>query len=123
MIKVLIIDDSRAMRRLLAAFVSPHAREVVEAEDGMQGVEKLRMGAPFDLALVDWDMPVMNGLEFVKTARSDPAFSGMKIMMITAQNSMDKVMEALEKGADDFLMKPMTEDMLLDKLRMLGLVN
>jgi two-component system chemotaxis response regulator CheY len=119
--KVLIIDDSRAMRRLLSSCMKPFSAETIEAEDGRQALEKLLLGAPFDLALVDWDMPVMNGLDFVKAVRSEQVYSEMKILMITAQNGMDRVCEALESGADDFLMKPMTEGMLVDKLRMMGL--
>jgi two-component system chemotaxis response regulator CheY len=75
------------------------------------------------VALVDWDMPRMNGLEFVQFARRNHDFDAMKIMMVTTQNSMEKIVQALEAGANDFLMKPVTKDALLEKLQVLGLVD
>lgn len=121
--KVLIIDDSRTMRQLLASFLAPLTHDVREAGDGQEALAVLEQHAPFDLALVDWDMPVMNGLDFVKHVRRDARFDPMKLMMVTAQNSYETVVQALEAGATDYLMKPLTEDMLLDKLRVLGLAG
>lgn len=121
--KALIIDDSRTMRRLLASYVAEFSIEVVEAEDGVDALEKLLRYNPFDLALVDWDMPRMNGLEFVKTVRADPTFASMKMMMVTSHSAMEDVGQALQEGANDFLMKPLTGDMVSDKLRVLGLVD
>lgn len=119
--KILIIDDSRTMRRLLTSYVAPLQAETVEAADGQQALDALELYGPFDLALVDWDMPVMNGLEFVKAVRSDPSQDGLQLMMVTAQNSLEAVTTALTHGANDYLMKPLTEEMVLDKLRVLGL--
>ena len=121
--KVLIIDDSRTMRRLLASYIANVTSAIVEAEDGVQAMEQLLLNAPVDLALVDWDMPRMNGLDFVKTVRADPAFAEMKILMVTSHNTMEDVGQALEAGATDFLMKPMTEEMVTDKLRLLGMID
>lgn len=122
LMKALIVDDSRTMRRLLSAYLSEFTSDIVEAEDGLDALEKLRNTAPVDVALVDWDMPRMNGLELVKSVRSNPVHSKMKILMVTSHNSMEDVGAGLEAGAGDFLMKPMTEDMLKDKLRFLGLI-
>lgn len=121
--KVLIVDDSRTMRRLLSSFISPVTEDIAEAGDGRDALGVLEREAPFDLALVDWDMPVMNGLDLVKTVRANPAYDSMKIMMVTAQNSYETVLQAIEAGAADYLMKPLTEDMLIDKLRVLGMVE
>jgi two-component system chemotaxis response regulator CheY len=121
--KVLIIDDSRTMRRLLASYLANIATAIIEAEDGVQALEQLNLNAPIDLALVDWDMPRMNGLDFVKAVRADAAFAEMKILMVTSHNTMEDVGAALEAGATDFLMKPMTEDMVTDKLRVLGMID
>jgi len=68
-------------------------------------------------------MPRMNGLEFVKAVRAIPAYAGMKLMMVTTQNSMDRVSSALEAGATDFLMKPVSKESLEDKFRVLGLID
>lgn len=121
--KVLIIDDSRTMRRLLSSFISSITQNVVEAVDGRDALAVLERESPIDLALVDWDMPVMNGLDFVKAVRADPRYADVKLMMVTAQNSYETVLEAIEAGAADYLMKPLTEDMLVDKLRVLGFAN
>lgn len=122
--KALIIDDSRAMRRLLSACVVKHAHaEAVEAEDGIFGLEALERHADFDVALVDWDMPRMDGLEFVRAVRADHRWDALKLMMVTARNDGDELLHALEAGANDFLMKPLSEDMVVEKLRILGLVD
>lgn len=121
--KVLIIDDSRTMRRLLASYITSVTSAIIEAEDGVHAMEQLRLNTPLDLALVDWDMPRMNGLEFVKAVRANPAYAEMKILMVTSHNTMEDVGQALEAGATDFLMKPMTEEMVTDKLRLLGMID
>ncbi len=121
--KVLIVDDSRTMRRLLSSFISPVTEDISEAGDGRDALGVLERESPFDLALVDWDMPVMNGLDLVKAVRANPTYDNMKIMMVTAQNSYETVLQAIEAGAADYLMKPLTEDMLIDKLRVLGMVE
>lgn len=120
--RVLIIDDSMAMRRMLSAYVADLKAETAVATDGQDALEVLEREQPFDAALVDWDMPRMNGMEFVRRARADERWAGMKIVMVTAHISQDDIVEALETGADDYLMKPVSADMIEDKLRMLGLV-
>ncbi|MEM9159554.1 MAG: response regulator [Verrucomicrobiota bacterium] len=121
--KSLIVDDSKAMRRLLTAYIQANDIEVVEACDGQDALEKLQEETDFNFALVDWDMPRMNGLEFVKAVRSNSAFDNMTVMMVTSHNSMDDISQAIEEGSNDFLMKPFTEEMINEKLRMLGFVN
>lgn len=121
--KALIIDDSQVMRRMLASYVGEFDIESTGAEDGCDGLEKLIAQPDFDFALVDWDMPRMNGLEFVKAVREDRAYDSVKLMMVTAHTSMEDVGEALQEGADDFLMKPFSKEMVGDKLRMLGFLN
>lgn len=121
--KVLIIDDSRTMRRLLKSFVASVTEDTSEAGDGREALAVLEREGPFELALVDWDMPVMNGLDFVKAVRADPRHDAMKLMMVTAQNSYETVLQAIEAGAADYLMKPLTEEMLQDKLRLLGFIE
>lgn len=118
--KVLIIDDSRTMRRLLASYLAPLASQTYEAGNGREALDVLEKEEAVDLALVDWDMPVMNGIDFVRVVRGDTRRSGIKLLMVTAHNNMESVTEAITAGADDFLMKPLTEEMVMDKLRMMG---
>jgi two-component system chemotaxis response regulator CheY len=123
--KMLIIDDSKAMRTFLQHLATDLSFQTEEAEDGRNALSKLVKNdprEPFDVALVDWDMPVMNGLEFVETVRRNKDFSSLKMMMVTTQNTMERVETALAAGADDFLMKPVTKESLEEKLQILGLV-
>jgi two-component system chemotaxis response regulator CheY len=123
---MLIIDDSKAMRSFLAHIAQELSFTVTEACDGKNGLDTLIKNdprSPFDIALVDWDMPVMTGIEFVKFARRNHDYDGMKIMMVTTQNSMEKMAAALESGANDYLMKPVTKDALAEKLQILGLID
>ena len=121
--KILIVDDSKAMRTFLNHLVRELKFDSAQAEDGIQALEVLHEQGGFDLALVDWDMPRMNGLEFVQAVRANARFAELKLMMVTAQNSMERVCAALEAGATDFLMKPVTKESLEDKLRVLGVVE
>lgn len=120
--KALIVDDSRAMRTFLVHHVHEFKLETTEAADGIDALDCLRVDPFFDVALVDWEMPRMDGLAFVKAVRADHAFDDMKIMMVTSLNAMEQVAVALEQGANDFLMKPVTPESLEDKLRLLGVV-
>lgn len=120
--KLLIVDDSRTMRGLLTAYARPLGFEIFEAEDGRHALEQIARHQPFDVILIDWDMPVLNGLELLEILRANPTYDSTKLMMVTAQSSMTSVVVAMEKGADDYLMKPLTEEMLADKLRVLELI-
>lgn len=123
--KMLIVDDSKAMRTFLQHLASEFSFETEEAEDGRDGLHKLIHNDPrdpFAVALVDWEMPNMNGLELVRTVRRNREFNGLKLMMVTTLNNMENVAEALEAGADDFLMKPVTKELLEEKLQILGMV-
>jgi len=122
--RMLIVDDSMTMRRYLHAIAGELAIEADQAVDGQDAMNRLdARNAEFDVALVDWDMPRMNGVQFVRAVRARPCFSDMKLMMVTAHNAMADIREALAAGADDFLMKPLDVDMVADKLRLLGLLS
>ena len=101
--KMLIVDDSKAMRNFLQHLATELSFKTEEAEDGRAGLNKLINNdprEPFDVALVDWEMPNMNGLEMVQLVRRNKTFSSVKVMMVTTLNSMDRVSAALEAGAD-----------------------
>jgi two-component system chemotaxis response regulator CheY len=123
--KMLIVDDSKAMRTFLQHIAAELSFKTEEAEDGREGLHKLIRNdpsEPFQVALVDWDMPNMNGLELVQTLRRNHDFDAVKLMMVTTQNTLERVQAALEAGADDFLMKPVTKESLEEKLQILGVV-
>ncbi|HWD21181.1 MAG TPA: response regulator [Verrucomicrobiae bacterium] len=124
--KMLVVDDAKAMRTLLTYLSQEMGFATTEAADGREALETLVQNdprEPFDVALVDWDMPRMNGLELVQAVRCNRDFANVKILMVTTQNSMERVALALEAGADDFLMKPVTQEMLAEKLQILGLLD
>lgn len=120
--RMLIVDDSQFLRRFIRLQTEPLAFEVEEASDGLEALALLEESA-FDVALVDWDMPRMNGIELVKAVRERPEFDSMKILMVTAQTGYGSVIDALTKGADDYLMKPVTREMIVEKLRIIGIIE
>jgi len=120
--RALIVDDSRFVRGHLRGMLEEKGIECEEAADGLAGLELLRAGVPFDLALVDWNMPVMDGLEMLKRVRAQ-GFTGMKVMMVTTEAENDFILRALDAGADEYLMKPFDEEALSEKLVMLGLAG
>ena len=117
----LIVDDSKVMRRIVGKVVKENGFETVEAENGQEALVRLRDAgaAPVRLALVDWNMPVMDGLSFVLAARAE-GFTELSIIMITTEGSMEFVTRAIEAGANEYLMKPFTKESLRDKLAILG---
>jgi two-component system chemotaxis response regulator CheY len=118
----LVIDDSRAMRAILGKQLKQLGYDVVEAEHGEQALERLASCPSMPvLALVDWNMPRMNGIEFVRAVRGRPAFAQMRLMMVTTETELSQVRTALEAGANEYLMKPFTPDALLQKLTSMGL--
>jgi two-component system chemotaxis response regulator CheY len=122
--QAIVVDDSRAMRMLMGRLLKDVGFEVDEAGDGCQALDRLRerlAGDPVQLALVDWNMPEMSGLELVEAVRSDSAFADLRIVMVTTETELSQVSRALEAGADEYLMKPFTRDDVVGKLELLGL--
>ena len=122
--KAMVVDDSRAMRMLLRRTLAQLGYEVAEAGSGLEALSQLDgQTPPVSLMLVDWNMPEMNGLELVKKVRCDPRYSSISLLMVTTETEIGQMTEALEAGADEYVMKPFTRDILEDKLRLLGLVQ
>jgi two-component system chemotaxis response regulator CheY len=120
--RALIVDDSRFVRGYLRGLLEEKGIECVEAGDGQTGIDSLKSCASFDLALIDWNMPVMNGLEMLKELRAE-GFGDVKVMMVTTEAENDFILRALDAGADEYLMKPFDDEALTEKLAMLGLVE
>ena len=121
--RALIIDDSKAMRSILARMLRALEFEVVEAANGREAMERLQAIGKFDLALVDWNMPEMNGFEFVRAVRAKQMYDGVLLMMVTTETEMENVVRALAAGANEYVMKPFTPEVILDKLRIFGMVG
>ena len=121
--KALLVDDSRAMRMILARTLKEIGFEVTEAGHGLEALERLNTSGPFDLALVDWNMPEMDGLTFVTAVRTGQLATAMRIVMVTTESEADRVAAALAAGADEYVTKPFTKDALTSKLSMIGLLG
>lgn len=117
--RALIIDDSKTMRHILRRTLVELGFEVEEACDGLAAVAILGQHA-FEVAFVDWSMPNMNGFELVQAVRRNTAWSDVKLVMVTTESNAHRIQSALEAGADEYIMKPFTPDMLMDKLSMIG---
>ena len=120
--KALVIDDSRAMRLILRRIVSDFGFEVAEAGNGLEALDALRGGGDLPvLALVDWNMPEMNGLDFVKAVRAEPDWREISLMMVTTESEHGQIVRALAAGAHEYVIKPFTPDAIADKIALLGL--
>ena len=117
----LVVDDSRTMRTFLRRILSGHGFDTIEAANGSEALEQMSRHDDIRLALVDWNMPVMNGLEFIVEARKESRFDDVVMMMVTTESDIDEVAAALEAGANEYLMKPFTKTILAEKLRLLGM--
>jgi two-component system chemotaxis response regulator CheY len=118
--RALIVDDSRFVRGFLRGMLEERGIACDEAADGRAALELLHGDLSFELALVDWNMPVMNGLEMLRQLRAD-GFSDLKVMMVTTEAEDDYIVRALDAGADEYLMKPFDGQALDEILAMLGL--
>lgn len=95
--------------------------ETVQAGHGQEGLERLGDSGAFDVVLVDWNMPVMNGLEFIRSMRADSRFKDLLCLMVTTESEMSQVARALLAGANEYVMKPFTKEVIVEKLELLGL--
>src|SRR4051794_20004736 len=120
MMNALVVDDSRAMRMIVSRIVHALGFTVTEAADGQEAIERLESGESFDLALVDWNMPRMTGLEVVKRVRANPQWNELRLVMVTTESERDAIMQAISYGADEYVIKPFTPDALIEKLDLIG---
>ena len=123
MSKAMVIDDSRAIRMILAATLQDLGYEVCQAANGKEALAAVEQAGEISLILVDWNMPEMNGLEFVQHLRADTRFSSVPLMMVTTEAEMSQVVRALEAGANEYVMKPFTREIIADKLRLMGVIQ
>ena len=123
MAQVLIIDDSKATRSILAESISSLGFDVFEAKDGKEALQLLgTMYAPV-LALVDWYMPGMDGVEFIRTVRADERYKNLRLMMVTTAVNAEHIQLALDAGADEYVMKPFTPEIIREKLVLMGVLT
>ena len=118
--KVLVVDDSRVMRMIIGRALREMGFDIVEAGNGQEALTRLKENSDIGLALLDWNMPVMNGIDFLRAMRSDQQYAAIKVMMVTTETEMTQVQLALQVGANSYVTKPFTPDVIQEKLRSLG---
>jgi two-component system chemotaxis response regulator CheY len=122
-VRALIVDDSRAMRMMLARLMNDQGFDAVQAGDGRQALDVLESGPLPDIALVDWNMPVMDGITFLSHVRKRGEWRPMTILMVTTESEYGQIVRALAAGAHEYLIKPFTADALENKLALLGFMS
>ncbi len=118
---VLSVDDSASMRQMVKLALNGAGYDVIEAADGKEALESCRASLP-DCVLLDWNMPVMDGMAFLKAVRSEFGPAKPPVVFCTTENDMSRIMEAIENGAQEYIMKPFDEDILTGKLAQVGLL-
>ena len=122
MATALVVDDSKAMRMILRKTLEELGFEVREAGNGKEALAVLAgEEKPISLALLDWNMPEMDGFELLQKVRDIREFNSMVIIMVTAQTEVERISEALDAGANEYVMKPFTKDILVGKLELAGI--
>jgi two-component system chemotaxis response regulator CheY len=116
----LVVDDSRVIRKVARRILEDLGFEVAEAGDGVEAMAWCQAVMP-DAILLDWRMPAMDGLEFVRRLREHPDGGAPKVIFCSVENDLERIREALEAGADEYVMKPFDGDIVAGKLVWLGL--
>jgi two-component system chemotaxis response regulator CheY len=115
----LVVDDSRVVRKVARRILEDLGFEVAEAGDGVEALAWVRATMP-DVVLLDWNMPAMNGLEFLRQLRREPGGDEPRVVFCSVENDLDRMREALDAGADEYIMKPFDGDIVASKLALAG---
>jgi two-component system chemotaxis response regulator CheY len=117
----LVVDDSRVVRKVARRILEGHGFTVDEAADGQLALEACRRAMPA-CVLLDWNMPVMNGIEFLKALRREFGPDNPPVLFCTTENDIERIEQAITCGAQEFIMKPFDEDILVGKFTQVGLL-
>lgn len=115
--KALIVDDSSTMRRIIKKALQEMGMDSVEAGDGNEALASLRSAPDIDFVLLDWNMPNMNGFETLKAIKADDATASIPVLMVTTEAERSQVVKAIQAGAKQYVVKPFTTDILVEKIK------
>jgi phosphoserine phosphatase RsbU/P len=118
--RALIIEDSRAERRLIARVLGNQGFTVAEAGSAEEAYDMLKVGDPPDLIVIDWMLPGMSGIDFVRQLKSDPTYAAARILVVSIRQERQDVREMIAAGADDYIFKPIDARTLENRLPVLG---
>jgi two-component system, chemotaxis family, chemotaxis protein CheY len=120
--KALVVDDSRAIRMILGKTLKELGYEVCEAANGREALDVIAVEKnAVTLVLADWNMPEVNGLELLRRLRQNPDLASLVVVMVTTETEIDQMVEALGAGANEYVMKPFTKEILVEKLQLAGI--
>ena len=114
--KVLVVDDSAIMRKVIEQILEMLGHEAVPAANGVEAFERLKEHDDVQLILLDWNMPEMNGIEFLRAVKDRPGLSKIPVIMLTTESERRKMIEAIEAGAKHYLTKPFQPETLATKI-------
>ncbi len=114
--KALVVDDSSMLRMLVTNLLSKAGYDVTQAEDGQVALDRVGDIGPPDLVVLDWNMPVLDGYGFLRKFREDASNVGSKVVLLTTEGQKEKIIKALDAGADDYITKPFESDALLETI-------
>jgi two-component system, chemotaxis family, chemotaxis protein CheY len=117
----LVVDDSSVIRKIASRILGEMNFRIVEAEDGAMALEVCKQELP-DAVLLDWNMPVMDGFEFLTNLRRLPGGDRPKVVFCTTENGIDHISRALHAGANEYIMKPFDKDIVAAKFQEVGLI-
>jgi len=117
----LIVDDSKVVRKVARKILEELEFDCLEAEDGQQALDECKKAMPVSI-LLDWNMPVMSGIEFLRELRGLPNGDQPKVVFCTTENEFSYIQEALNAGANEYIMKPFDSDIIQSKFSQLGLL-
>jgi len=121
--RALVIDDSRTVRLIIGGILREIGVQVLEAGNGLEALEQLEQNPDVELLLVDWNMPGMDGLDFIRAVRARRAYDAVRVLMVTSESQGEQVARALSAGANEYLMKPFNKDVLVAKLQLMDVLQ
>lgn len=120
--KILLVDDSITVRMVMRKIITDLELDVLEAENGQEALKVLQQHKDVSAVLLDWNMPIMDGMGFLKELRKLCLSPKPKVVMCTSENELASILTAIQNGADEYIMKPFNEEIVRDKLQIAGVL-